>query len=324
MTRTMYFHIPGTLVEANDPTEIIQTAFAWACAHDQVHVVELLLKSPRIDPTKKSTNDTTPFALACYRGRDEVVKLLLKDPRVDVNEPNQLGQTPLFLSCHMGHINVTFLLVSETRVDVTRVSSDAGVPPIYNAAVNGHQNLLGLLLTSDRIDPNQPNGSGATSLFSAAYFGHLACVQRILACGRSIDTRRGSQGYTPVTVALIATTRAKDRAESDEGFQRAKRNSKEIADLITNFERNPGGVIAYLRTIREWLPLLAAGEVKHNDLTFLLCCSPSTNPRSLCDHQCPWSNCASFCPKSSSCDSPCCNPTCCHSPCCHSSSSRPW
>jgi len=287
LTRTQYYFLKYTNTESNDPVDVSQTAFSWACSHGQVHVVELLLKSPRIDPSKKSNYETTPLNNAAYRGRDEVIKLLLRDPRIDVNDPNKYGYTPFIQACQRGHLNVAFLLVSELRVDVKRVSDEHGVPPVVSAAFFGHQNLLGMLLTSDRIDPNQTNALGASPLYMAAYFGHLSCVQRILACGRPIDTQRGYKSLTPVAVALAAPTRQRYLWDTDEGMARAKRNSKVIANLITDFERNPSGVIAQLRTQREWSLFSQKDKICNNFLFVPVhFCSSCANPCYLCD-QCP-------------------------------------
>jgi len=250
LTRDLYFNISYQLAPSPTPTSTSLTAFNWACAHGQFHVVEFLLKSPRIDPTKKSSNETTPFNTACYRGRDEVVKLLLRDPRIDVNEPNKSDMSPINNACFMGHLNVAFMLASETRVNVKHTSA-SGASPLQGAAFIGHASIVGMLLTSDRVDINQFD-SQWTAISIAAYYGNLSTVQRFLASGRPINLiLKNKNNKTALEIALSCPTRERLSFETDEVYNRAKKMGPAIARLLTEFGRNFGQVQSELRAQRE-------------------------------------------------------------------------
>jgi len=230
----------------------------WASSLGLVNVVELLLASPRIDPSRiSSINRTTCIIAAAYRGREDVVRLLMRDPRIDMNAVTKNSHTALACAVLTNSIKVTQLLLCDSRVDVTIGDGD-GTPPIFHAVFFGFDEIVGMMLTSMRIDPNCQNNYGGCPLWSAACFGRLKVAQRILASGRHIDTRKthvpGSlpwSGMTPYQVGKLGLTRAKISFESDEGFKCARAYGSVIADLILAYEKNPTQVQNFLRAQRE-------------------------------------------------------------------------
>ena len=105
------------------------------------------------------------------------------------------GEVPLCAAAHDGHLMVTFLLrdkhldVNEKwnnfRPGVNRKESGVGMTALMEAATEGHQGIIRLLLEREDVDVNvrspfSDRASGYTALTWAAKHGHGKIVRMLL------------------------------------------------------------------------------------------------------------------------------------------------
>ena len=106
--------------------------------------------------------------IAAYTGKSEVVRLLCQEYGVDVN-------------CN----------TSET-LDKPLLE---GLTPLYWAAVNGHAELVKLLLFNN-ADVNANRTDGATLLYVAAQNGHTEVLKLLLDSNADVNARRHTDGVS--------------------------------------------------------------------------------------------------------------------------------
>jgi len=78
-------------------------------------------------------------------------------------------------------------LLTLTRVDVNK-PMDGGFTPFHITCLNGHKEVVSLLLADMRIDVNKPENDQCTPVWIASQSGYLPAVQLILASGREVNT----------------------------------------------------------------------------------------------------------------------------------------
>ncbi len=127
----------------------------------------------------------------------------------DINVADNMGNTPLHLATSTGRAELSALLISK-KADAT-VRNEAGVTALYNgevaspayaptpllppaakagifqSAAAGDLASLEILLRADPKLAQITNQSGATPLLVAAYGGHQAAADRLLAAGAVMD-----------------------------------------------------------------------------------------------------------------------------------------
>src|SRR5437667_276010 len=100
------------------------------------------------------------------------VKELLEEG-LDPDSKDLHGRTPLLFAAENGHQEVVGQLLSEAGVDL---KDNNGRTPLSFAAENGHQEFVGLLLSEAGVDPNSKDKDGRTPLWWAAMRKHAAVV----------------------------------------------------------------------------------------------------------------------------------------------------
>ena len=141
-----------------------------------------------------------PLHEAARDGNLEAVRRLL-DEGGNVNLQNRDGDTSLHCAicqdilykpdCHLQ----TVKLLLEHQADIN-VHNNMKRTPLYNAACEGHQEILQLLL--DRgADVNTQDQNGHTPLHGAARNGHIDVAQLLLNYGAHINIK-DKNGYTPL------------------------------------------------------------------------------------------------------------------------------
>ncbi|MBR2145314.1 MAG: ankyrin repeat domain-containing protein, partial [Akkermansia sp.] len=83
----------------------------------------------------------------------------------------------------------------------------SGGTPLYQAAWDGHAEVVKLLLAAPGIDVNKANKYGSTPLYWAARFGHAEVVKLLLAVPGIDVNKAGSDGCTPLKTALINSSK---------------------------------------------------------------------------------------------------------------------
>ena len=97
----------------------------------------------------------------CDESRSAVIPLLLAHPDIDVNVKDRSGFTPFVLAC-----------------------------------LNGYPSSAREMLKDSRVKVNEPNNSGPTPLWRAAYEGHFDVIKWWIVSGREMDF--GKPGITPL------------------------------------------------------------------------------------------------------------------------------
>jgi len=140
-------------------------------------VKELLMGIPAPNINWQNTNfNGCPAALhvVCEKAFTQTLTLLLLHPNIDVNLGDATKRTGFYIASTFNQTEVISVLLKDLRVDV-----------------------------------NQPDVSGKTPLWAAAYHGFLAVIQWMVASGREIDwTRPGllkaeQRMCTPLEIAVL-------------------------------------------------------------------------------------------------------------------------
>jgi ankyrin repeat protein len=153
-------------------------AFVAACCEGSLDVVKFLYTHHSID----DNNDG--FVLACANGHLNVVKYLLETHKFN---PTKDRNKPIRHASDGGWYEVVKLLLTLEKYSfsendqeelVTVDPSDFNNGAISNAAENGHENVVDLLLADERVDAT--NSGSHTAFFNACVGGHVNILKKIL------------------------------------------------------------------------------------------------------------------------------------------------
>lgn len=141
------------------------TALMWAVFHQQITVINLLLKDLRIHINEQDEFGQTALLLAAIKGSVIVVEALLDggaDPEIR-DGVEQGGGTPLLRAIDNNHISVVRRLLSRKVDWMSKDRYHRTV--IHGAAVNGHDAILRLLLEqATDLDIDAQGSNGRTAL----------------------------------------------------------------------------------------------------------------------------------------------------------------
>lgn len=103
----------------------------------------------------------TLFAKACAKGEYDVAKMRLQERPEDLNFSDHAGNTPLQVACLNGHEDVVKLLIEAgCNLDCRNDDKDT---PLLDAVENGHLAVVKLLLGAG-VNPRRPNAEGQEPL----------------------------------------------------------------------------------------------------------------------------------------------------------------
>jgi serine/threonine protein kinase len=144
------------------------------------------------------------LASAAYLGDVTSVSALLKGHPSNIDAVDRNGYTALQLACQGGHIACAraFLNAYPVMADVNARGFGGGTP-LHAAARNGHDEVVQLLLSIDKINIDPINSAGKTPLHIAAEFGHGVVVQVLLEAG-AITNVKDVAGRSPLDLACEA------------------------------------------------------------------------------------------------------------------------
>ncbi|KDO16625.1 hypothetical protein SPRG_17869, partial [Saprolegnia parasitica CBS 223.65] len=204
------------------------TALQEACRHGLTDIVTALLEHGA-DTEACADNGNTALMLATRRGWDDLVTYLA--PRCNVNAVAAHGysavaiaaaagnlalvhalysvgahlapskpehEAPLEAACAQGHLDVVRFLVQHIKHDVDRINAE-GTTALYAAVVHGAGDIVACLLPHANV--NRVLSTGATYLCAAAFDGHTAIVEQLLANGADPSLPDG-EGNTPLLHAV--------------------------------------------------------------------------------------------------------------------------
>ena len=116
---------------------------------------------------------------------DPAVCQVLIDAGADTETKDDYGRSPLHFACRSGALDVVKMLV-EAGAGVC-VTDNAGITGLMFGAYHGHTETVRALLCMPKVDVNQSNNSGSTSLHCAATQDILAVVEVLIAAGADIE-----------------------------------------------------------------------------------------------------------------------------------------
>jgi len=160
-----------------------------------------------------------------------IAKIIYPDPP----PPHQYTNAEVFEACRKDDVAVvTAALESKQYIIYPSTREEDGSTPLHIACTHGSKKVVALLLSSNRIDPNDIDIAGKTPLHRACAAGVLEVVVLLLADERVDLNTKNKKGRTP--------------------FQKAcKLNEYEIAALMLASGRvNPNTVDIYGKTPLAW------------------------------------------------------------------------
>lgn len=185
------------------------SALSIAANEDDMEMMDLLLRDPRVDPNYQSTKiegyrveypeaigewigsvgykfrkgytgSETPLLIAAKRGNLSAVQRLLNDERVKPAIPDLQGRTALWWACHYRHVAVVQALLNTAEPGIN-MQDIRGWAPLAVAVNTGRVETVRLLLQKNaQVSPEIPSGSYARPLHLAVQGGHEAVVRELL------------------------------------------------------------------------------------------------------------------------------------------------
>jgi ankyrin len=174
----------GNIDEINDliaqDVTIPSTALHYAVRYNQVVLMDYLLSALKIDVNCKNELSETPLHLAAACGRKEAVECLLRH-EAKIDALDKLKRPPLhwaFLSKNVG--TITALLDAGANV---KVKNTNGETALHIAACHGFQSAVERCLEQDIANINNTDEAGYNPLHWAALNGHKEIVDILLKNG---------------------------------------------------------------------------------------------------------------------------------------------
>ncbi len=164
----------------------------------KTEIIQYILDTYDIDVNSKSADGFTPLHGAVQYNHADAVEMLLQAGA----DPMAMGHntTPLHVSARKGQIRISRKLI-DAGADVNVAVGEMGFTPLMGAAINGHDEIVSLLLQSGASPDVQANG-GQTSLHLAVNKGHLWSVQYLIAAGADVNASFGPTGTRPLIMAV--------------------------------------------------------------------------------------------------------------------------
>ena len=143
-------------------------------------------------------NDNSTLFLDYYMSTHDIesINIMFCDyTDLDINK--YYGTTLLYTACVEGHNEIVKLLLSHPNIDVNK--DNKGATPLYVGCSRGHIEIVNSLLTHTNIDVNK-DFNGKTPLINACEKGHNEIV-KLLLLQRNIVVNKHFNGKTPSQIA---------------------------------------------------------------------------------------------------------------------------
>lgn len=123
-----------------------KSPLAWAAANRNTQLVELLLRTSRVNVNSQDAQKRTPLIHAIAVNDWQTVERLLKIEDIDLNLPDDTGRTAVFHAAQTGDLHIIRLLTETQKVDLS--IRDCNGESVFDFATNnGKQNVVAALAT---------------------------------------------------------------------------------------------------------------------------------------------------------------------------------
>ena len=163
-----------------------------------------LIRTKRLDVNQRDSSGLTALIWAARQGHEDVVKLLLEQKHTQPDMPDKYhGRTALSWAAGSGHEGVVRLFLGRLFVNPGSMGRRWGAPqvmsvlfgmkyvnldrpdnygqtPLLQAAGNGHDGVVKLLLEREDVSPDKRDHFGQTTLSQAAKNGRDRVVKLLL------------------------------------------------------------------------------------------------------------------------------------------------
>ena len=192
--------VPNSDLKANTPRYAIATSFRSAIDARNIGKIKSMLAKD-CDANISAADGWTALHVAVVCGETKVVQMLT-DRNADVNRRTSLGMTPIHQAAREGYDEVLPILLKAQNIDVNVTTHDEWTP-LHLATLNNHENSVRMFLNTENIDVNATTHNGSTPLHEAAIEGHEDIVQ-ILLNAKNIDVNATTHyGWTSLHVAAF-------------------------------------------------------------------------------------------------------------------------
>jgi hypothetical protein len=202
-TQRAYFHIVRFLVEEHgmslkdDPL-----IFHYAALGNIKHPTMLAyLKEKGAQVNYCDDKLGTPLTLGLFKDVDEQFARWLIANGADVSFQCPRGEksSPLHKAVEFGSVELIKLILEKGGSTLLDKRDVKGSTPLIIAAENGRENVVELLLTDAKVDPNQY--THYTALFLATQNGHYGVCKLLVDAGANVDIKDDTHGCTPLHLA---------------------------------------------------------------------------------------------------------------------------
>jgi ankyrin repeat protein len=178
------------------------TALIEASARGHLGVVQMLVEhmgGQGLEERDRMGN--TALYHAARWGHKEVVGFLLSQG-AQTTKPDLWGRTALICASMKGHLGVVQALLQHMEGQRLDERDMDGSTALYHAAFNGHELVVGFLL-SQGAQANSSNNKGVTPLMGASENGHLGVVRLLVqhTGGQGLNAMDTERGWTALSWA---------------------------------------------------------------------------------------------------------------------------
>ncbi|KAJ5947319.1 hypothetical protein N7466_000334 [Penicillium verhagenii] len=121
-----------------------QSALTWAVAMQNIQLVDVLLRCPRINVNLQDRNNRTPLIFAVAVGNSEILKRILAREDLNINLQDYQGRSAIFYAAQSGDTDITQLLMQTGRVDL-KIPDAMQRTALSFALQEGHDGVVALL-----------------------------------------------------------------------------------------------------------------------------------------------------------------------------------
>lgn len=188
-----------------------QELLCWAAENGYRKVAQLLLENYGLDPNGQDRHGRTPLLLAIQAIQDSPIEERVKaiETRIGSFNADQgryigslLRQEQYQERVGIGREEMRQDEIVQLLLDTNRVDPDAkdkyGRTPLSWAAQVGNEKIVQLLLDTDQVDPDAIDNDGRTPLLWAARMGKKETVQLLLATDKVDPDAIDTDGKTPI------------------------------------------------------------------------------------------------------------------------------